>query len=140
MTAPSQETDEEQFLSPFVPPYMTDEQRYRHLFNHMINCNDFVYADREKSANYFQLINSISPNDLISKFANSTPSFVQEGVRTTLANVLGTLPNYAFDTSLLTTSTKLASLLFQMQITGYMFKNAEFRMSFTKSLKGRINS
>ena len=26
--------------------------------------------------------------------------------------------------------------MFQMQITGYMFKNAEYRMSFTRSLKG----
>lgn len=94
------------------------------------------FANREKSANYFQLINSLAPNELISKFTNTTPQFVQEGVRTTLINVLGSLPNFAFDSSLLTTSTKLAALLFQMQVTGYMFKNAEYRMSFTRSLKG----
>ena len=51
-------------------------------------------------------------------------------------NILGSLPNYALDASLITTNTKLANLLYQMQITGYMFKNAEYQMSMTKLLKG----
>jgi hypothetical protein len=50
--------------------------------------------------------------------------------------LLGSLPNYALDAVMMTTSTKLANLFYQMQITGYMFKNAEYRMSLTKSLKG----
>ncbi len=100
------------------------------------NSNIDAQQNRERSINYFQLINSYNPDDMISKFTNSTPMYVQEGVKTALLNVLGNLPNYAFDASLLTTSNKLASLLFQMQVTGYMFKNAEYSMTFTRSLKG----
>ena len=31
---------------------------------------------------------------------------------------------------------KLANLIYQMQFTGYMLKNAEYRMSLTRTLKG----
>jgi hypothetical protein len=40
---------------------------------------------------------------------------------------IGSLPTYALDAVLITTNSKLANLLYQMQITGYMFKNAEYR-------------
>lgn len=70
------------------------------------------------------------------KFAKSAPSNVQEATKSTIMNLLGSLPNYALDAALVTTNLKLANLLYQMQITGYMFKNAEYRMSLTKSLKG----
>ena len=50
--------------------------------------------------------------------------------------ILGTLPNYALDAAVITTSSKLANLLYQMQMTGYMFKNAEYRMSLARSLRG----
>lgn len=46
------------------------------------------------------------------------------------------MPNYVLDAAMVTTSSKLANLLYQMQMTGYMFKNAEYRMSLTRSLKG----
>lgn len=78
----------------------------------------------------------LSPNDMLMKFAQSAPQNVQEAAKSTVMNILGTLPNYALDAALITTNTKLANLLYQMQITGYMFKNAEYRMSFTRSLKG----
>jgi hypothetical protein len=51
-------------------------------------------------------------------------------------NILGSIPQYSLDAALMTTSSKLANLMFQMQITGYMFKNAEYRMSLTRMLKG----
>jgi hypothetical protein len=73
---------------------------------------------------------------MLQKFAETAPRNVQEATKTTIVNILGSLPNYALDTALLTTSSKLANLLYQMQITGYMFKNAEYRMSLTRSLKG----
>lgn len=55
-------------------------------------------------------------------------------------NFLGSLPNYALDAALVTTSVRLANLLYQMQITGYMLKNAEYVMSLTKSLKGIVET
>lgn len=73
---------------------------------------------------------------MLLKFAQSAPRNVQEAAKSTIVTILGSLPNYALDAALITTSSKLANLLYQMQMTGYMFKNAEYRMSLTKSLKG----
>lgn len=85
---------------------------------------------------YYQLVSGLTPNDMLQKFSQSAPRNVQEAVKSTIVSILGSLPNYALDAALITTNSKLANLMFQMQITGYMFKNAEYRMSLTKSLKG----
>ena len=44
----------------------------------------------------------------------------------------------AFETKTVATGERLASLMFQLQMTGYMFKNAEYRLSLSQSL-GRSN-
>jgi len=85
---------------------------------------------------YFKLIDSLAPHEMLVKFAKTAPLNVQEAAKSTVLNILGSMPNYALDTVLITTNVKLASLLYQMQITGYMFKNAEYRMSLTRMLKG----
>jgi hypothetical protein len=87
---------------------------------------------------YVQLLESLPPNELILKFTMTAPKHVQEGMKSTIIGFLGSLPNYALDASLFTTSSKVASLLYQMQITGYMFKNAENRMTMSKALKGKV--
>eukprot|EP01039_Chlorochromonas_danica_P011208 gene11208-12500_t len=85
---------------------------------------------------YFRFIEELAPNEMLKSFSKTAPLHVQEAAKTTVMNIFGSLPNYALDASLLTTSAKLANLLYQMQITGYMFKNAEYRMSLTRTLKG----
>ena len=42
----------------------------------------------------------------------------------------------AFETKTIATGERLASLMFQLQMTGYMFKNAEYRLSSSQSLGG----
>jgi len=101
--------------------------------------SSFLPLDRPKDAEnnkYFRMIEKLAPNEMLSKFSQTAPQNVQEAAKSTIMNILGSLPQYALDASLFTTSTKLANLMFQMQITGYMFKNAEYRMSLTRSLKG----
>eukprot|EP01041_Mallomonas_annulata_P009989 gene9989-20776_t len=84
---------------------------------------------------YFQQVSDLTPNDMLQRFSQNAPRHVQEAVKSTIMSILGNLPSYALDASLITTNSKLANLMFQMQITGYMFKNAEYRMSLTRSLK-----
>ena len=55
-------------------------------------------------------------------------------MKTTILGLIGTLPKVAFETTTVTTGARLASLMFQLQMSGYMFKNAEYRMSLSKSL------
>ena len=91
---------------------------------------------RPEALKYFKIVDNLAPNDLLMKFAKTAPKNVQEAAKSTVFNILGSMPNYALDALLITTNTKLANLLYQMQMTGYMFKNAEYRMSLTRMLKG----
>ena len=83
---------------------------------------------------YMQVVSKLSPSELISKFTASAHPRVQEAVRSTILGLIGSLPKMAFDTTTITTGQRLASLMFQLQMTGYMFKNAEYRLSLSQSL------
>mmetsp|Transcript_7880 Transcript_7880/g.19335 ORF Transcript_7880/g.19335 Transcript_7880/m.19335 type:complete len:462 (-) Transcript_7880:378-1763(-) len=83
---------------------------------------------------YMQVVSKISPSDLIAKFTAESDPRVQEAVRTTILGLIGSLPKLAFETTSVITGQRLASLMFQLQMTGYMFKNAEYRLSMSQSL------
>jgi predicted nucleic acid-binding Zn-ribbon protein len=71
---------------------------------------------------YIDIVSRISPSELISKFSTTAHPRVQTAVRNTILGLLGGLPKMTFDTTTVTTGQKLASLMFQLQMTGYMFK------------------
>jgi Protein of unknown function (DUF760) len=71
---------------------------------------------------YMAVVSKLSPSELISKFTASAHPRVQNAVRSTILGLIGGLPKMAFDTTTITTGQKLASLMFQLQMTGYMFK------------------
>lgn len=83
---------------------------------------------------YMAVVSKLTPSEMISKFTATAHPRVQDAVRTTILGLIGGLPKMAFDTSIITTGQKLASLMFQLQMTGYMFKNAEYRLSLRQSL------
>jgi len=95
-----------------------------------------LFGGAEKLAKnpYMQVVSKISPSDLIAKFTAESDPRVQEAVRTTILGLIGSLPKLAFETTSVTTGQRLASLMFQLQMTGYMFKNAEYRLSMSQSL------
>mmetsp|Transcript_6434 Transcript_6434/g.19003 ORF Transcript_6434/g.19003 Transcript_6434/m.19003 type:complete len:488 (+) Transcript_6434:199-1662(+) len=83
---------------------------------------------------YMQVVSKLTPSEMISRFTATSHPRVQEAVRTTILGLIGNLPKMAFDTTTITTGQRLASLMFQLQMTGYMFKNAEYRLSLSQSL------
>lgn len=83
---------------------------------------------------YMQVVSKLTPSELISKFTGSASPRVQDAVRTTVLGLIGSLPKMAFDTTTITTGQRLASLMFQLQMTGYMLKNADYRLSLSQSL------
>jgi hypothetical protein len=89
---------------------------------------------------YISVVTQLSPSELISKFTSTAHPRVQNAVRTTILGLIGGLPKMAFETTLITTGQRLASLMFQLQMTGYMFKNAEYRLSLEQSLGGNLKS
>ena len=83
---------------------------------------------------YMQVVSKIAPSDLIAKFTRTASPRVQDAVRTTVLGLIGSLPKMAFETTTITTGQRLASLMFQLQMTGYMLKNADYRLSLSQSL------
>lgn len=83
---------------------------------------------------YLQVVAKLSPSELISKFTSTAHPRVQDAVRSTVLGLIGTLPKMAFETTTITTGERLASLMFQLQLTGYMLKNADYRLSLSQSL------
>lgn len=84
---------------------------------------------------YLNVVSRLTPSDLISRFTETASPRVQDAVRTTILGLIGGLPQMAFETKTIATGERLASLMFQLQMTGYMFKNAEYRMSLSQSLE-----
>ena len=77
---------------------------------------------------YLAVVLQLSPSEIISKFTTAAPPGVQNAVRSTILGLIGGLPKLAFETTTVTTGQKLASLMFQLQMTGYMFKVKENRL------------
>ncbi|GKZ00257.1 hypothetical protein MPSEU_000978600 [Mayamaea pseudoterrestris] len=85
---------------------------------------------------YMAVVSRLSPNELISRFTSTAHPRVQSAVRQTVLGLIGGLPKMAFDTTTVMSGQRLASLMFQLQMTGYMFKNAEYRLSLSETLLG----
>jgi len=84
---------------------------------------------------YYKLVAELSPGEIIGRFAATAPPRVQDAVKQTIMGLLGNAGSFALETATVTTSEKLANLMFQLQMTGYMFKNAEYRLSLSSSLQ-----
>ena len=83
---------------------------------------------------YFKVVKAIPVPDLISEFADSAPPDVQEAVRMTISKLLGNFPIEEAAITRVTSDKSIASLMFSMQMTGYMFRNAQYRRSLLESL------
>mmetsp|Transcript_24014 Transcript_24014/g.52446 ORF Transcript_24014/g.52446 Transcript_24014/m.52446 type:complete len:336 (+) Transcript_24014:154-1161(+) len=84
---------------------------------------------------YVEMLQNISAPELVSGFAETAPREVQQAVRATVVSLLGNLPPQMYETSVVSTGQNVASLMYSMQMTGYMFRNAEYRRSLMGSLE-----
>lgn len=66
---------------------------------------------------YLQVVSHLSPSELISKFTTSAHPRVQNAVRSTILSLIGGLPKMMFDVTTVTTGQRLASLMFQLQVS-----------------------
>jgi Protein of unknown function (DUF760) len=91
-------------------------------------------AGVEKRNELFEFVKQVPPPELVAKFANAAPSVVQKAIRQTIVAMLGTLPIGAFAPSVKTVSANLVQLFHSSLISGYMFRNAAYRLELTRSL------
>jgi len=83
---------------------------------------------------YYKEVSSMDMPDLIKQFTDTAPKEVQFAVKTTVASLLGNMPETIAESSITTQGKNLATLMFNMQMTGYMFRNAEYRRSLLDSI------
>lgn len=87
-----------------------------------------------ESNELFKVIKSIPPPELVQRFTQSAPPVVQKALRETLVSILGSLPPLAFYTSISSMSANLVQLFHSTLVTGYMFRNAAYRLELTRTL------
>uniref|UniRef100_A0A7S0LCU2 Uncharacterized protein n=1 Tax=Coccolithus braarudii TaxID=221442 RepID=A0A7S0LCU2_9EUKA len=85
---------------------------------------------------FFKAIRAISPPELVQEFAQTAPRDVQIALRATVGQLMGSLPPEVAQSEVTTSGKNLGSLMFSMQMTGYMFRNAQYRKSLRDSLEG----
>uniref|UniRef100_A0A2P2K7Y8 Uncharacterized protein LOC101304060 isoform X2 n=1 Tax=Rhizophora mucronata TaxID=61149 RepID=A0A2P2K7Y8_RHIMU len=56
-------------------------------------------------------------------------------MRHTVTNMMGTLPPQFFAVTVTTVAENLAQLMYSVMMTGYMFKNAQYRLELQQSLE-----
>jgi len=84
---------------------------------------------------FYKALKSISPPELVREFTESAPKDVQTAVGAAVGKLFGNLPSDVAQSTITTTGRMLASLMFSMQMTGYMFRNAQYRKSLKESLE-----
>lgn len=87
----------------------------------------------------FRLMSSQSPNQAIGQFISNSNPQVVEAMSGAVASLLGGLSNPASGTETIVKASgeKVASLCFQLQMTGYLFRNAEYVLALKGLMKLR---
>lgn len=67
-------------------------------------------------------------------FMKRAPQQVVEAMRLTVTNMIGSLPPKYFGVKISTVAENLAQLMYSVMITGYMFRNAQYRVELQQSL------
>jgi hypothetical protein len=80
-----------------------------------------------------EYVKNVQP-DYMERFVQKAPTQVVEAMRQTVTNMLGTLPPQFFDIHVSTIAENLAQLMYSVMMTGYMFRNAQYRLELQQSL------
>jgi len=83
---------------------------------------------KDPSQALFRVMSSESPSMLIGEFVNSANPKTVQAMTGAVGSLLGGLatPTSGMDTVVKASGQKIGSLCFQLQMTGYMFRNAEY--------------
>ncbi|KAL5706213.1 hypothetical protein ACHQM5_024411 [Ranunculus cassubicifolius] len=80
-----------------------------------------------------EYVKTVQP-EFMELFVKKAPTQVVEAMRQTVTNMIGTLPPQFFAVTVTTVAENLAQLMYSVLMTGYMFRNAQFRLELQQSL------
>ncbi|KAL8202153.1 hypothetical protein R6Q57_011300 [Mikania cordata] len=91
---------------------------------------DSVRSRREILLEY---VKNVQP-EFMELFVKRAPQQVVDAMRQTVTNMMGTLPPQFFAVTVTTVAENLAQLMYSVLMTGYMFRNAQYRLELQQSL------
>lgn len=81
-----------------------------------------------------EYVKNVQP-EFMELFVKRAPQQVVDAMRQTVTNMIGTLPPQFFAVTVTTVAENLAQLMYSVMMTGYMFKNAQYRLELQQSLE-----
>ncbi|KAK9164964.1 hypothetical protein Scep_000155 [Stephania cephalantha] len=81
-----------------------------------------------------EYVKNVQP-EFMELFVKKAPPLVVDAMRHTVTNMIGTLPPQFFAVTVTTVAENLAQLMYSVLMTGYMFKNAQYRLELQQSLE-----
>ncbi|KAI3464705.1 hypothetical protein Pfo_021368 [Paulownia fortunei] len=81
-----------------------------------------------------EYVQNVQP-EFMELFVKRAPQQVVDAMRQTVTNMIGTLPPQFFAVTVTTVAENLAQLMYSVLMTGYMFRNAQYRLEFQQSLE-----
>lgn len=81
-----------------------------------------------------EYVKNVQP-EFMEMFVKRAPQQVVEAMRQTVTNMIGTLPPQFFAVTVTTVAENLAQLMYSVLMTGYMFRNAQYRLELQQSLE-----
>ncbi|KAI4366268.1 hypothetical protein MLD38_022163 [Melastoma candidum] len=81
-----------------------------------------------------EYVKNVQP-EFMELFVKRAPQQVVEAMRQTVTNMIGTLPPQFFAVTVTTVAENLAQLMYSVMMTGYMFRNAQYRLELQQSLE-----
>ncbi|XP_073141345.1 uncharacterized protein [Henckelia pumila] len=81
-----------------------------------------------------EYVQTVQP-EFMELFIKRAPQQVVDAMRQTVTNMIGTLPPQFFAVTVTTVAENLAQLMYSVLMTGYMFRNAQYRLELQQSLE-----
>ncbi|GMH27354.1 hypothetical protein Nepgr_029197 [Nepenthes gracilis] len=81
-----------------------------------------------------EYVRNVQP-EFMELFVKRAPQQVVDAMRQTVTNMIGTLPPQFFAVTVTTVAENLAQLMYSVMMTGYMFRNVQYRMELQQSLE-----
>ncbi|GER40003.1 phosphoglucosamine mutase [Striga asiatica] len=81
-----------------------------------------------------EYVQNVKP-EFMELFVRRAPQQVVDAMRQTVTNMIGTLPPQFFALTVTTVAENLAQLMYSVLMTGYMFRNAQYRLELQQSLE-----
>ncbi|PKU80404.1 uncharacterized protein LOC110109425 [Dendrobium catenatum] len=81
-----------------------------------------------------EYIKNVQP-DILQLFMKRAPQQIVDAMRQTVTNMIGTLPPQFFAVTVTTVAENLAQLMYSVMMTGYMFRNAQYRLELQQTVE-----